>query len=85
VVNITAERATISVETFSGKGLIGISIIPFGNVISSVYNVLPTDVIAGEYMRVPLPDIDLHAYAEDGRHIGVNYETGVTRLRYLER
>jgi hypothetical protein len=76
VVNITAEKATISIETFSGKGLVGVSVIPFGNVISSVYNVLPTDAIAGEYMRIPLPDIDLHVYTEDGRHVGINYETG---------
>ena len=24
-----------------------------------------------------LPDLDLHAYADDGRHVGMNYQTGV--------
>ncbi|MCC6020381.1 MAG: hypothetical protein LM577_03300 [Thermoproteaceae archaeon] len=74
---MTAEKAAISVKTFSGKGLIGVSINSIRKRdLVGIYNVLPTDVIAGEYMRVPPPDVNLHAYAEDGRHVGVNYETG---------
>jgi len=31
--------------------------------------------VAGSGPPLPLPDIDLHAYDEQGRHVGLNYET----------
>ena len=33
--------------------------------------------VEGDRINFTLPDIDLHAYTSDGRHIGVNYSTGV--------
>jgi M6 family metalloprotease-like protein len=38
------------------------------------YGPLPMDLLPPE--NRPWPDLDLHAYTLDGRHVGVNYETG---------
>lgn len=55
------------------KGFKGVSLMPEAKVFDEVYSILPSDEVAKAYA---LPDIDLHAYARDGKHVGINYETG---------
>lgn len=64
--------AQVSVEKYKAKDLKGASLITFANVLSAVQSIIPHEAAS----PLNLPDIDLHAYASDGRHIGVNYETG---------
>jgi hypothetical protein len=50
------------------------------NMVGAVADPLSTPAVPnveGDRINFTLPDIDLHAYTSDGRHIGVNYSTGV--------
>ena len=50
------------------------------NMVGAVADPLSTPAVPnveGDRISFTLPDIDLHAYTSDGRHIGVNYATGV--------
>jgi hypothetical protein len=53
---------------------IGAVLNPAGRLISSIAKVVsPGMPFQFEYA---LPDLDLHAYSQDGRHVGMNYATG---------
>lgn len=54
------------------EGLKGVSLMPEAKVLSEVIHTLPHEVAE----PFTLPDIDLHAYTPDGKHVGINYETG---------
>jgi len=72
LITITEESAVVSIEEYKGRSLKGASITTSANVLSSVISILPHEAIT----LIPFPDIDLHAYSEDGKHVGMNYETG---------
>ena len=58
-----------------GEKYVGLILKAGGNVIDAVTNILNLGFISPEGGYV-LPDLDLHLYTDDGRHIGVNYATG---------
>jgi len=73
---INSHTATFSVENFQGNTLAGAVMAPDGNVFSAVYeNLFGVESYSGT-TNMTLPDIDLHAYTPDGKHIGMNYSTG---------
>jgi hypothetical protein len=74
----------VKLNSFSGQDA-NITIYGY-NLLNSVGAVMSSmgKVLAGaSEMILPdkgfsfLPDLDLHAYADDGRHVGMNYQTGV--------
>ncbi len=70
-------EVNVSVERWPGKGLKGASLKPAADVLTALqafFNAPPE-------APIPFPDIDLHAYTEDGRHVGINYETGEYELQ----
>ena len=62
----------VLVDKCSCKKLKGASLVPAANILNALQPFLSTPPVT----PMPLPDIDLHAYSQDGRHIGINYETG---------
>jgi len=66
--------AQVSVEQYKAKNLKGASLTTEANVLTTVQSIIPHASEATTAMR--LPDIDLHAYLQDGSHVGMNYESG---------
>lgn len=52
---------------------IGVILNPGGQLLSLISKVIHGMPFQFEY---PLPDLDLHAYSDDGKHVGMNYTTG---------
>jgi hypothetical protein len=52
---------------------IGAIMNPMARLLSSIPKVIHGMPFQFEY---PLPDLDLHAYSDDGKHVGMNYITG---------
>jgi len=65
-------ETSVSVERFTAKRLKGASITPAASVLGALQSILnvPPQTIPS------LPDIDLHAYTTEGKHVGTNYATG---------
>jgi hypothetical protein len=63
--------ATFRVEDFNVRNMTGANITP---------NRTVTPIIGGEAIAAnvqgPKPDLDLHAYDDQGGHVGLNYQTG---------
>jgi len=66
------ESASVSVEDYKGSKLKGASLKTAAQVLSASMAEVPHEVTEA----VALPDLDLHAFSEDGRHVGMNYATG---------
>ncbi|MHB1296224.1 MAG: metallopeptidase domain-containing protein [Anaerolineae bacterium] len=64
--------AVVSVNVYTPTNLVGAVMALAGGAVPAPAG--PPTVTAS--MDAPLPDIDLHAYDEEGRHVGLNYETG---------
>ena len=64
----------VGIEDFSIPWLVGAILEPKDNLFGYVS---PYIVSSSLNSKIPLPDIDLHAYTLDGKHVGVNYTTGV--------
>jgi len=70
-VNVSIEQ--IKPDEFNNKYQ-GTILNPIGKVLHEVADLLPSFIPPdGNFV---LPDLDLHAYTDDGRHIGINYLTG---------
>ena len=80
LLSINEENAIVSIDEFSGKKLKGMSLIPFSDILSEVISIIPHEVSS----PITLPDTDLHVFSDDGKHIGVNYETGEYEMEILE-
>jgi M6 family metalloprotease-like protein len=72
LLSLSEQEAQVSIERFRGRNLVGAILDTFANILSGVRSLIPHEATE----PVSLPDIDLHAYSKDGRHIGINYETG---------
>jgi M6 family metalloprotease-like protein len=72
LIDFTPQGAQVKLKKFTDKDLVGAEISPSGTVLSSAAD--NTDLDQGFSV---MPDVDLHAYADDGRHVGMNYQTGV--------
>jgi len=70
--SINEENAVVSVEDYKGSELKGASLKTAAEVLSESMAEIPHEVTEA----VALPDLDLHAFSEDGRHVGMNYVTG---------
>jgi hypothetical protein len=70
--SINEENAVVSVEDYKGSKLKGASLKTAAEVLSESMAEFPHEVTEA----VALPDLDLHAFSEDGRHVGMNYMTG---------
>lgn len=67
--------ATIKVVQYEPANLVGAVAAPAGApAVPPAAGQPGTTVATGQYL--PLPDIDLHAYDDQGHHVGLNYETG---------
>ncbi|MHB0857602.1 MAG: metallopeptidase domain-containing protein [Anaerolineae bacterium] len=64
--------AVVSANVYTPTNLVGAVMAPAGGGVPAPAG--PPTVTAN--IDAPLPDIDLHAYDEAGRHVGLNYETG---------
>jgi len=71
----TTENLEISysIERYDGKKIKGSVMTPSAQLLYAISSIL--DRGAPRLTSVPLPDLDLHAYSVDGRHVGLNYET----------
>jgi len=65
----TGYAAVVSADVFTPTNLVGAGVTP-----TPVRSAAPPAVTSN--MPGPLPDIDLHAWDDQGRHVGVNYATG---------
>lgn len=75
VVSITETSAEVKISEYAGKSLKGASLETLADVFSDI-----RDILFHEQATIPLPDLDLHCYADSGEHIGLNYETGVYEI-----
>jgi len=64
----------VGIQNFSIPWLVGAILVPQDNLLGYVpwYSRAPP-----LNSKMPLPDIDLHAYTPDGKHVGINYTTGI--------
>lgn len=60
---------------------IGAVLNPRAQLLSSIPQVIHGMPFQFEY---PLPDLDLHAYSDDGKHVGMNYTTGEYEIQIPE-
>lgn len=73
--NFTATKdgnVQVTVQKYPMKNMTGVALAPSGNVLAKAMNALPHEISR----NITIPDLDLHAYTEDGKHIGLNYATG---------
>ncbi|MCL4437397.1 MAG: hypothetical protein M1503_05320 [Thaumarchaeota archaeon] len=73
--NITAidwKTVRVTVQKYPVKDMTGVALAPSGTVLGKAMNVLPHETSR----NITIPDLDLHAYTADGKHIGLNYATG---------
>ena len=60
----------------------GVRMEPYAEVIDAVYGKIPCCGHSSETLpETVFPDTDLHAYAGDGRHVGVNYSSDVYEVQ----
>ncbi len=62
--------AVVSVNVYTPTGIVGAAVAP-----AAVPAPAAPPTVTANYDG-PLPDIDLHAYDDQGRHVGRNYDTG---------
>jgi M6 family metalloprotease-like protein len=67
--------AVVSVSVYTPTAIVGAAVAPAAVPPPAA----PPTVTAN--LDGPLPDIDLHAYDDQGRHVGLNYETGEYELQ----
>jgi hypothetical protein len=72
LISIAEDESTVMVEKYEAKKLKGASITTEANVLSLAMPVIKPN----DFVTIVLPDIDLHAYSADGKHVGINYQTG---------
>jgi len=63
--SISEQRAEISIEKYKASKLKGASITTSADILSLTMPTLPHEIV----MPIHLPDIDLHAYSEEGKHV----------------
>ena len=66
-------KISYSIERYGGQKVKGCVLDPSATVFFAVSSVL--DSMTPRLTAIPVPDLDLHAYSDDGRHVGLNYET----------
>ncbi len=63
----------VGIQNFSSSWIVGAILEHIDNLMGYI----PPNIWSSSLnSEVPLPDLDLHAYAPDGKHVGVNYTTG---------
>jgi hypothetical protein len=72
VISISEQGSTIRIENFTASNLVGAVASISGKVLAAV-----AAMVLPETGFSVLPDVDLHAYDGDGKHVGMNYQTGV--------
>jgi hypothetical protein len=70
--SFSEQDAQISIEQFNANNLVGAVASSDGKVLSAA-----SGMVVPEVGFSVLPDVDLHAYANDGKHVGMNYQTGI--------
>ncbi len=71
LVDLSGTNCTVRVETADLSNMTGATLQPGCNVLNGVRLNMPHVAI-----YEALPDSDLHAYSEEGLHVGMNYDTG---------
>jgi M6 family metalloprotease-like protein len=64
----------VGIDNFSIPWLVGAILEPENNLLGYVPSYSWSSPLN---IKIPLPDIDLHAYTPDGKHVGMNYTTGI--------
>jgi hypothetical protein len=72
VVSFSEQGSTIRIENFTASNLVGAVASISGKVLAAV-----AAMVLPETGFSILPDVDLHAYDDNGNHVGMNYQTGV--------
>jgi hypothetical protein len=72
LVSFSDQDANITIDEYSLMDSVGAVISSLGKVLADASKMILPDTGFST-----LPDLDLHAFADDGKHVGMNYQTGV--------